>query len=188
MGLKSAELSKVDRTKLPLNERLPGSLCDAQGKKLVPKGTLLDQATLDQVIKANGGSRFIPVGPDWPKRAEPATVSDDLTSARGIVKKFTEDNRRAHPRHAWNVQLELEISENVGTIATRRKVKVTTQDLSVQGFGFLYNQFIHPGTTVHARFDSLPSKPMLTGTVRSCTMVSGVQHRVGVEFHINESK
>jgi hypothetical protein len=62
-----------------------------------------------------------------------------------------------------------------------REVEVTTLDISRGGFSFMYPHFLHTDTTVSTRFDTLPDRPILTGTIKSCVYVAG-QHRVGVEF------
>lgn len=63
-----------------------------------------------------------------------------------------------------------------------REAVVTTCDVSVNGFSFMWDGYIHPGSAVQARFKSLPNRPLLTAKVRCCTHVEGCRHRVGVEF------
>lgn len=89
---------------------------------------------------------------------------------------------RRRARYRCRVRVELTLIEPSGVFESRRTATVTTCDVSVDGFSFLWDGFVHPGTAVQARFGSLPNHPVLTAVVRYCTHVEGRRHRVGVEF------
>ena len=110
---------------------------------------------------------------------EPKELLEQLEGLRGA--RGTAEDRR-YERKSWAVVLTLQIQEGSGTYSTQREVEVTTHDISVSGFAFVYRQFLHKGTYVAARFDMLPNRPTLTGVVRNCTLLEGAQHRIGVEF------
>ena len=89
---------------------------------------------------------------------------------------------RRRARYRCRVRVELTLIERSGVLDSRRTATVITCDVSVDGFSFLWDGFVHPGSTVQARFESLPNHPVLTAVVRYCTHVEGRRHRVGVEF------
>jgi len=89
---------------------------------------------------------------------------------------------RRHQRQVWRARLSLTMLAGGALELQGRPVKVSTCDLSAQGFSFLYDAFVYPGTIVYTRFESLPGRPLMKGIVRHCTHVEGRRHRVGVEF------
>ncbi|MCC6580979.1 MAG: hypothetical protein IT440_11110 [Phycisphaeraceae bacterium] len=114
--------------------------------------------------------------------AKPRDVVGELSRQHRNENGTPDKNKRAHARHGWQVVLTLTIEELSNGEHRRRQIEATTFDIAVAGFGFIFNQFIHPGTIVYARFDSLPNKPWLRGVVRNCFKLGGFQHRVGVQF------
>lgn len=99
---------------------------------------------------------------------------------RGQGRRTGPVRRRA--RYRCRVRVEVTLIEQTSVGSSSRAATVTTGDVSVDGFSFLWDGFVHPGTAVQARFGSLPDHPVLTAVVRSCTHVEGRRHRVGVEF------
>ncbi len=121
--------------------------------------------------------------------ASPQAVIQALAKQRGKTAVTAERRRQA--RHAWDVNLTLDIEENLSQAVSRRTINVVTTDLSTGGFAFLHRQYIHPGSVIRARFDALPRRPVLAGVVRSCIKTQGIDHRIGVEFvlhHPNPGK
>ncbi len=90
-------------------------------------------------------------------------------------------NQRKSERRAWVTQLTLLIEDPLGK---QRTLDVATHDISTGGFSFIYKQFIHINTKVAVLFETLPGKPALNGVVRSCVLLDGMHHRIGVQFHI----
>ncbi|MGD8451494.1 MAG: PilZ domain-containing protein [Phycisphaerae bacterium] len=79
--------------------------------------------------------------------------------------------------------LQMWVLEHSGKGGRReRRLDVTTVDISVGGMAFYYRQYIHPGSTIRARFDALPGKPYVTAVVRNCTLIGPGRHRIGMEF------
>lgn len=186
----SPNLRRIDRGALVIGGPLPGDIVDFTGRVLVSAGQILTMSTLEHVSRSGGGSRFIYVGASWPQSSDVQATSSDVTPEhiiRAIDSQLGEHvegrERREHERRKWKVQLDLVVEENAGT---RRNVRVNTEDISVSGFGFLFNQFIHPGSLIEAYFEMLPGKPTLTGTVRSCVQLRGIKHRIGVQFESAE--
>ncbi|MGI9014127.1 MAG: PilZ domain-containing protein [Phycisphaerales bacterium] len=85
---------------------------------------------------------------------------------------------RKHERKAWAVPLEIAVIES----GIERRLKVITHDVSLGGFAFVADSYIHIGVVVAACFTDLRDKPTMSGIVRSCEHLQGVKHRVGVEF------
>lgn len=115
-----------------------------------------------------------------PETTLPAEVYEGLCDL--YEQKPGVANRRRHERKPWAATLTVWVEDMVGTKADRRELEVTTHDISRGGIGFVYQQFLHPGTVIHVRFDSLPSRPVVTGVVANCIYVGGKQHRIGVQF------
>lgn len=88
------------------------------------------------------------------------------------------DEREAS-RYPWVTKLAVRIVDPTGGI---RDIEITTHDLSVGGFSFLYNQFLHNGTIVITHIKSLPNQPTIMCVVRNCVHVKGAIHRIGVRF------
>ncbi|HPF39211.1 MAG TPA: PilZ domain-containing protein [Phycisphaerae bacterium] len=87
--------------------------------------------------------------------------------------------KRGSDRYAWRTRLRVTIVDPSGA---RREIDVTTHDLSIGGFSFMFNQYVHNGTVVIACIKALPEKPMVLCVVRNCVHVKGAMHRVGVNF------
>lgn len=191
-------LRRIEPEELPLGEPLRGALRDRVGHVLVPQGRIFTAATLTALRQRAqlgvyiGGDWFrsdapsaspTPVAPclDRPPEElnDPAVVAATLRALRGEHASLAP---RRHRRHTWKVKLRLELEEI--TVGGRRKraLTVTSSDISVQGFSFHHRNFIHPGTLVRARVESLPDRPVLAGVVRNCVHLEGSRHRIGVEF------
>ncbi len=92
------------------------------------------------------------------------------------------DCQRRHRRKVWKTKISVIIENQSEKSVHRRRIAALTQDISIGGFSFLYRQYIPPGSIIHAHFDMLPMKPTLTGVVRSCVLLHGMEHRVGIQF------
>jgi len=92
------------------------------------------------------------------------------------------ENQRAHERRKWTVPLTVELEEVGQYGPASRTIEVSTVDVSRGGFAFVFRQYVFPGTVVRVQFDSLPKRPRLAGSVKSCNLIGGTQHRVGVQF------
>ncbi len=110
--------------------------------------------------------------------ATPKEVIDQLHERLG--KKRGSPNERTAERRPWVTSLVLVLEDPDGK---PRTVEVTTHDISVGGFSFVYRQFLHAGTKIRAHFSILPGRPFLDGIVRNCMYVGGMHHRVGVQFN-----
>lgn len=111
--------------------------------------------------------------------------SSPLEVIQAIAKQRDENlidhERRQNARHRWDVQMTVELMEGAKRLS-KRKITVTTTDLSTGGFAFVHSQYIYPDTLILAQFDALPNRPTLTGRIRSCEKIHGLYHRVGVQF------
>lgn len=180
-------LRRVNATTLALGTTLPGDIRDYQGRSILRAGLVVDRHLLE-AVKTHLGTAFY-VGPDWPDdgsgengsaEADASEVFETL-SRQHDAGAATAENRK-HERHEWSVSLTLQIVEQDPGGIRHRQLEVMTKNISQGGFAFTYNGYLHPGTEVSAIFATLPGKPHLTGVVRNCTLVSGHQHRVGVQF------
>ena len=112
--------------------------------------------------------------------ASPNEVIDAL--AEQHKPQFDGDDRRTRLRYNWHVVLTIQVEDPSRRTTGPRQIEVTTQDISVGGFAFTHNQYVHPESILHARFEALPGKPELTAIVRSCVPLAGSQVRVGAQF------
>ncbi len=182
---REASLRFLSWTELVIGRRLPGHIRNSAGKILLRRGNVLMPEQLESLRQREEWAVY--GGPDWPPRGagsqenepDPAEVIQALRLRRGPKKRLRVRTGRRHP---WCIPLTLEIEEVRPGGTRRRHVEVTTHDICTGGFAFIFNQFVHPETIVRARFESLPTRPYLTGVVRNCVHLSGTQHRVGVEF------
>ncbi|MEK6798173.1 MAG: PilZ domain-containing protein [Planctomycetota bacterium] len=108
-------------------------------------------------------------------------TSAGIVSAPGAVVGERIFDERRHERKPWTTTLTVWVKDRSGAWNMPRKLTVATHDISPGGFSFFYQQFLHVNTLVSARFDGLPSKPVLLGVVANCTYLDG-QYRVGVRF------
>lgn len=181
----NASLHTIHVTALLVDEPLPGSLLDDHGRMLVAKGHMLDQQTLEKLTIANGGAREFVLGNDWPDPEEGNETDADKLIAE-LEKRLdpvdSHHEKRAHERHNWQVVLTIDLEERTEDSLVRRRVKATTVDISRGGFGFVFENFVHPGAAVITTFKSVKDSPMVRGVVRHCVCLSGRKHRVGVQF------
>lgn len=156
---------------------VPGDIVDEHGRIMIRTGTRITEHTLDTL-----GTTMLFAGANWPMQSTstPGQVVKQLAAQRG--ENFEEDDRRQHTRKKWAVDLEVVVIEKQGEMTQQRLIKVQTIDISLGGFAFHFNQFLHVGTCLAARFKALPHEPILTGQVRSCVSIGGVKHRIGIEF------
>ena len=177
------ELQLIDRTKLVVGRPLEGHVRDAKGRVLILAGTTLTPAHLRQL-----GKRLITGlygGADWGPADDLPTISpdelvDDLLAHQDPGQTMTE--RRARERHKWNVPLKLLLAERTSMGPIYREIQATTADLSRTGFAFIHRYYVAVNTRVEAQFDQLPNKPRVEGVVRNCRLITGLGHRVGVQF------
>jgi len=90
--------------------------------------------------------------------------------------------RRVRGRHPWQVALTIWVLDDPDAEYSARELRVETTDISQTGFGFVFRQFIHPGTTVRTRFDMLKNAPVVDGVVAHCQLQHDGMHRVGVKL------
>lgn len=180
MPCETLALRMIRRNDIGLDRPLPGHLRDIHGSVLISKGEIFNQQAHERL-----GKRVLYVGPDWPQLAsdnqdnKPQEVIDALADQRG--EEVVLDNRRRHVRHAWQIQLNLRVRDPVPD-SLPRQIHVTTLEVSAGGFAFAYERYLHVGTYVVVCFDMLPHRPILRGEVRSCVVMSGTKHRIGVKF------
>jgi hypothetical protein len=150
---------------------------------LILAGTTLSPAHLRQL-----GKRLITGlcgGADWGPAENSPTVSpgelvDGLLGRQDPGQPVTE--RRARERHKWNVPLTLLLAERTSMGVFYREIQATAADLSRTGFSFIHRYYVAVNTHVQAEFDQLPNKPRIEGVVRNCRLISGLGHRIGVQF------
>ncbi|MCA9255494.1 MAG: PilZ domain-containing protein [Phycisphaerales bacterium] len=111
------------------------------------------------------------------KHESPARVVAMLKEQADADSTIVE--KRGSDRYAWKIKLHVTIVDPSGA---RREIDVTTHDLSIGGFSFIFNQYVHNGTVVIACIKALPQKPLVLCVVRNCVHVKGAMHRVGVNF------
>ncbi len=190
----AGELRRADCALLKPGVILAGNLYDRSGRVLVRRGERLDGELLRRLAARQAQAVYI--GPDWetPATVSAATASDGradverpLSRPGEVVEELRRHARgerrtRRHARHAWRVRLKVVICNQPDSGPSPRAVTVMTCDISLSGFSFLFNQYVHPGTRVYPCFETLPSRPVMKAVVRDCVHVEGRQHRVGVEF------
>jgi len=186
-GRATPELRRIDYYSLVPGMVLPGHLRDRTGRVLIQAGTVLGPKHLD--LLRERGALGVYAGADWHQpeadAAPPAQIGDPkevLAALRGRRPERGQIRVRRNQRHAWSALLNVSIEERSQTGTRYRDLVVRTADISVRGFSFFYDHYIHPGTVVRAHFDMLPHSPCLVAVVRNCTHVSARQHRVGAEF------
>jgi len=116
-------------------------------------------------------------------------AKDSDTEISGILDELRQHyevsgagENRQHERKAWCVPLTVLFKEKVLEGVIERPAEVTTHDISRGGFSFVYDQYVHLGTKIHVRFDTLPSTPRVSGIVRNAIHLHGKRHRIGVKF------
>ncbi|MCC7406599.1 MAG: PilZ domain-containing protein [Phycisphaeraceae bacterium] len=171
---------------LSLGQHLHGSIYAADGRVLLPSGTVIDLPELAALRRHD-----LYVRPDWFKKAakQPPTHEPDATPIiQALTQKYgprdpqKSTDRRAHPRYPWNVTIHVDLEESTPNGPAHRRIEVTTLNISLGGVAFSHRQFIHLGTKVSMVFDTLPGQPAYKGLVRSCVPIGGMQHRIGVQF------
>lgn len=113
--------------------------------------------------------------------ASPEEVFDQLHHRFGSSGSGV-SNERKHGRHKWVTPLTVLIEKEPHHKSQKRDVEVTTHDISRGGFSFMFKQYLHPGTRIRTRFNSLPGCPIVRGIVRNCIHLGSTFHRIGVEF------
>ncbi len=180
-------LQPVNQQQLAPGMILPGHLRDRTGRVLIQAGTLLGPRHL--ALLRQRGTLGLYAGPDWdrnpvapPPHEKPAKPAEVLAALRGRRMGGAKMRVREHERYTWSVVLRLSIEEQNLDGCRRRDVVVRTGDISVSGFAFFYDQYIHPGTLLRARFETVPGRPYLIAVVRNCTHISARRHRIGAQF------
>jgi hypothetical protein len=169
-------LRRIYRDELPVGTVLPGHLRDRQGRILLRAGkrielehlTLLDERVDFAIFAADDWPTATPPSKD--DAADPSDVLEALRLRRSSPGKA---RPRRHRRRACTVPVRLLIEERTALGSRQREADVTTCDISVAGFAFIFHQYMHPGTAVRATFASLPDRPHLTAIVRNCTHPGG---------------
>jgi hypothetical protein len=167
-------LRRVRSQEMTLGSPLTYDLLDCDGTVLVPAGTCLTHRvlrTLPERVYASAKSI---------NRSRVAKVVGDVFARLGHGRMVPCERRE--PRRVWRTRLQIEIEAPEGSLSPRRVTEVQTHDISRNGCSFLYRQFLPAGSRIYMRIDMLPSRPVLVGEVRNCTLIEGMLHRVGVEF------
>ena len=116
--------------------------------------------------------------------AKPGRLPDEIFQALQEKHNLEESDRarRRYDRKPWITCLILHIEEGDGSAVTTRQVDITTHDLSRGGFGFIFKNYLPPGTKIRAQFDGLESRPTVSAVVRNCQHLLGSSYAVGAEF------
>jgi hypothetical protein len=167
-------LRRLRQQELSVGISLPGPIYDAKGTLLAPAGQELTDTLLGTLPSQ------LYTDESWVSHRTASQVVDDVFQRLGRERPVSCERRLE--RRPWVVPLfiDVEHTSNIGVV--RQQARVTTQDLSAGGFSFLHKQFIPVGVRILAHFNVLPDKPVVPGEVRSCILVTGMQHRVGVQF------
>lgn len=171
-----SQLRPIARSELSLGQPLPGHLRDAQGKILIEAGETLTPNKWK--LLGIGEDTVFYVGDDCPAGYSPAADG----SVAEADTATAESEGRKHKRHNWKVNLRLELVEPGRGSTRNRTIDVTSQDISLGGFSFAAPMFVHVGTVVYTRLNSLEGQPVVKAVVRNCVHIEGRLHRVGVEF------
>jgi len=179
-------LQRLDIGRLVVGQALIGDVRDQKGEIVIGRGEELTPEHIDLLKKR--ASSGVYVGADWqPGRATAAvpvvTASPEelmLALRRRHACRTRSTPVRRYLRHEWRVRLRMMIQGAQGLGS--RLVEVTTCDVATHGFSFLVEGYLHPGTIVYPRFESLPNRPVMKAVVRNCAHSGARQHRVGVEF------
>lgn len=178
-------LRRIDIGQLSCGTKLLGHLCGREGRILIRAGQVLSDDHF--ALLSRRGSSAVYVGDDWPW--DPGDLPNEFADPAEIMEALHR-RRMARPgaqarrclRHVWTVTLKLTIEEHSSEGYRQREIQVTTTDLSMSGFAFVYHQYVHPGTALQVCFHSLPDWPTVTAVVRNCVHIAAREHRVGVEF------
>lgn len=114
------------------------------------------------------------------KNGATATPGEVYSALQAQHKAEGGNSRRKHERHSWSVPLRITVTSPETN--HERTLNVVSHDISKGGFSFVADHYIHPESQVTTTFNSLPNKPVIAGTVRSCFLADGMSHRVGVQF------
>ncbi len=167
-------LRALSRKDLIVDEAMEVDLLDDQGRIIIEAGSILDELTLSVLPQT------VYVGPPDAPYKSASDVVDGLF-LRSDKNKAT-GNQRSSERNALAINLSITIEQRNAHDVTRSTKDVVTQDISRGGFSFLYNQYLPVGSLIMATFDMLPGTPEVQGVVRSCRLIEGMKHRVGVAF------
>jgi hypothetical protein len=175
----------VDRRRLVAGRPLPGNLYDHKGRVLFRAGQMLDAGALRMLEMYDDTGVFGDEQWQTP-RARAASASAPVPEQPEQVAQLRRSGEarrmRAHQRYCWRSRVPVVFEEPSSDGMRRRQALVRTLDVSAGGFAFEFDQYVHPGTIVHAAFHALKRNPQRRGIVRSCVHVDGTTHRVGVEF------
>jgi hypothetical protein len=181
----ATKLRRIHRRELVTGLVLPADLHDRTGRVVIRAGHVLGSAQLEFLAAYVRDGIY--VGPDWPltatEESECAGPTNEEVQEILSQRRWKTDHKvRSHDRHSWSARVTLELEEKSEDGRRQRMVEAVTNNVSVSGFAFLFDQYIHPGTTVRTQFTSLPAKLEITGVVRYCELIAGTRHRIGVEF------
>ncbi len=182
----SLELRQLRRAELILGQRLPSHVYDRNGRILIRRGLILKPEHLALIDERDDWDVF--TDPSWPDAAARSDESwappDELMQMlkRRMRMRRDRGNFRRQPRYLCRVRVTVLLQEKWKSGIQWRELKVTTCDVGPGGFSFVCDRYVHLGTIVFPRFESLPNRPVMKGIVRNCTYVEGRDHRVGVQF------
>lgn len=167
-------LQAFSRKDLIVDKAMEVDLLDDQGRIIIKAGSILDEFTLSVLPQT------VYIGqPNNPYNSA-SDVVDGLFLRLG--KSRAVGNQRSSERRDWAVNLSIFIERHNARDVNRRTADVVTRDISRGGFSFLYNQYLPEGALIMVVFDMLPGMPVVQGVVRSCRLLEGMKHCVGVAF------
>lgn len=181
-------LRRLHAHEVILDHPLPGHLRDAEGHILLRAGQKLSPAKLSELERRHILEFY--AGDDWPSAPaaqadhELPASTDELTAALRRRRATMHDSGqfRSTTRFVWKTRLRLRIQEGDHFGTRDRQIDVETADVSVRGFAFVYDQYLHAGTIVIARLEMLPRPLVVKAVVRGCHLIGGRQHRLGCQF------
>ena len=166
-------LRSMRRENLPVGKIVVDEIRDAGGGVLVDSGVVLDGAMIT----------LLPNIVYFSERDNQQSADDVVDEVfRRLGRGASVSNQRRHERRSWSTTIAVTIVQECGESVSRHVKQVKTYDISRSGFSFIYRQYVPVGAKVSAEFAMLPNQPTLSATVRSCSLISGRDHRVGVEF------
>ena len=104
-------------------------------------------------------------------------ILDDLDATRG---RHADAAKRRSTRRSWRKPLKVLITQPGGD---RRKIEVVTRDLSSGGLSFLYNGYLHVGTSCELQLITVDNAWVdIQGIIVRCRFVAGRVHEASLRF------
>jgi len=185
----------ISRSDIPVDQPLPGSLRDKNGRVLVTAGKSVGLDDLTQLCTRLRDRVYVSED-EWPSDAEEpersereSTEQSKIDSPDKLIDSIERINRgtesdRQHERKEWATKATLRLN---GT-HDKRHMNVVTHDISQGGFSFISESYIAAGTPVFATFRVGAEDATFSGIVRSCKIVTAPKHLIGVQFVKKETE